>query len=54
MHAQKSYECDGTKITFRDFSEFKDMLLFVEQRAALESSSPPPRRTYAGQGGRGC
>jgi hypothetical protein len=54
VHSRKSYQCGETIITFRDFAEFKDMLQFVERRAAAESSRPTPRRTYAGQGGGKC
>ena len=53
-YMQQSYTCGDTTITYRNFAEFRDMLQFVEQRAAVESSRPPARRTYAGQGGRGC
>lgn len=54
MHSRKSYSCGDTTITFRDFSEFREMLQFVESRAANETASPTPRRTYAGQGGGKC
>ncbi len=54
MHARQSYTCGDTTITFRQFSEFKEMLQFVEQRAAAETSRPAYRRVYAGQGGGRC
>ena len=53
MHSRKSYICGDTTITFRDFSDFKAMLEYVEARAAAEVSRPS-RRTYAGQGGGKC
>jgi hypothetical protein len=52
MHSRKSYTCGDTTITYRDFSEFKDMLQYVEAKAAAEGAHPTPKRTYAGQGGR--
>ncbi|MGE4293593.1 MAG: hypothetical protein AB7E32_15455 [Desulfovibrio sp.] len=48
-HEQKSYTCENTTITFRDFAEFREMLEYVERRAAAETARPV-RRTYAGQG----
>jgi len=49
-HTQKTYTCGDTTIEFRSFAEFKDMLAFVEARAAIEASGRVPRRTYAGMG----
>lgn len=51
-HMQKSYTCGDTTVEFRNFGEFRDMLAFVEARAAAESTGRAPRRTYAGQGDR--
>lgn len=53
-HMRKSYSVGDTTITFRDFSEFREMLQFVEAKAAAESSSPTPKRTYAGMGSGKC
>jgi hypothetical protein len=49
-HVQKSYTCGETTITYRDFAEFREMLEYVERRAAAETDRPV-RRTYAAQGG---
>lgn len=54
MHSRKTYSVGDTSITYRDFSEFREMLQFVESRAAAEAARPPARRTYAGQGGGKC
>lgn len=48
----KSYMIGDMSRTFRDFSDFKAMLEYVETRAALESSAYVGR-TYAQQGGGG-
>lgn len=53
LHSRKSYTCGDTTVEFRNFSEFRDMLAFVENRAAAEGNRAP-RRTLAGQGGGKC
>ena len=46
------YDVDGKTMKYRSFSEFKSVLEYVRNRAALESGSASPR-TYAGNGGAG-
>lgn len=50
MHTQKVYACGETTITFRDFSEFRAMLEYVEARALAETAGRAPRRNYGGMG----
>lgn len=48
----KSYTVADRTHTFRDFSEFKEILSWVQSKAAAESGTAAGR-TYAKQGGGG-